>query len=163
MPVTVRDARPGDGAALAALHEQMGAYYAELAPEHFRRPDVDGMAVEIDRELGDTPADVLALVAQVDGEVAGALWAALVDAPGEREIDAESSRRVRIDYVVTAADRRRQGIAAALVEAAEAWGRANGALTAEATTYRPSPLSFPFWTDRMGYAERSVNLRKHLA
>jgi hypothetical protein len=60
VPVSVRDARSGDGAALAALHQEMGAYYAELAPEHFRRPDVDGMAAEIDRELRDAPADVLA-------------------------------------------------------------------------------------------------------
>ena len=36
------------------------------------------------------------------------------------------------------------------------------AVVAEATTYRASPLSFPFWTRRMGYAERSVNLRKRL-
>jgi GNAT superfamily N-acetyltransferase len=82
----------------------------------------------------------------------------------ERQIDADASgRRVRIDYVVTRAARRRQGIAAELVGAADAWGQAKGALVAEATTYRASPLSFPFWTHRMGYGERSVNLRKCLS
>lgn len=144
----------------------MGAYYADHAPHHFRPPNLDGMAAELDRELRGAPEHVLALVAEVEGEVAGALWAVLVDTADDaaREIDADAAcRRVRIEYVVTSAARRRQGIAGRLVEAAEAWGRANGALIAEATTYRPSPLSFPFWTRRMGYDERSVTLRKRLS
>jgi GNAT superfamily N-acetyltransferase len=144
----------------------MGAYYAELAPEHFQRPDVDGLAAELDRELREPSDNVLALVAEAEAKVVGGLWAAMTHTPEDaaRQIDAGiPGHRVRIDYVVTSAAQRRQGIAAQLVEAAEAWGRANGALIAEATTYRASPLSFPFWTRRMGYDERSVNLRKRLS
>jgi GNAT superfamily N-acetyltransferase len=163
--VLVRAGRPGDGVALVALHEEMGAYYAELAPEHFRRPDSDGLAGELDRALGAQSSEELALVAEADGEIAGVLWATLIAplADAEREIDPDLARpRVRIEYVVTSAAWRQRGIAARLVEAAEDWGRENGAAVAEASTYRPSPLSFPFWTRRMGYAERSVTLRKHL-
>src|SRR3954468_21995923 len=82
----------------------------------------------------------------------GGGWGAvaiLVHTPNDAapQIDADGSgRRVRADYVVTGAARRCQGIAAELVEAVEAWGRAKGAFVAEATTYRASPLSFPFWT-----------------
>jgi GNAT superfamily N-acetyltransferase len=165
VPLSLRVARPGDGAALVALHEEMGRYYAELAPEQFRRPDVDGLARDLDGELGESSDDELVLVAQADGQIVGALWAALLQPPADaaRQIERDVTRvRVRIDYVVTSADRRRQGVAARLVEAAEAWGRAHGAAVAEASTYRASPLSFPFWTRRMGYAERTVNLRKRL-
>jgi GNAT superfamily N-acetyltransferase len=161
----LRDARPGDGAALVALHEEMGSYYADLAPRHFRRPNVDGLVGDLDRELRESSDDQLVLVAEVDGDIVGALWAALVrpQADAERQIERDTTRlRVHIDYLITSTAHRRQGVAAQLVEAAEAWGRARGAVVAEASTYRASPLSFPFWTRRMGYEERSVNLRKSL-
>ena len=57
---------------------------------------------------------------------------------------------------------RRRGVASALVAAAEAHARDRGATVVETWTYHGSPLSLPFWTERMGYAERSVNLRKRL-
>jgi GNAT superfamily N-acetyltransferase len=166
VPLSLRVARPGDGAALAALHEDMGTYYAELASKHFRRPDVDGLAGDLEQELRESSEDALVLVAEVDGQIVGALWAALLQPAADAECQIErdvAQPRVRIDYVVTSAARRRQGIAAQLVGAAEAWGRAKGVTIAEASTYRASPLSFPFWTRRMGYEELTVNLRKRLS
>jgi GNAT superfamily N-acetyltransferase len=166
VPVSVRPARPGDEQGLVALHEEMGGYYAELAPQHFRRPDVDGLVAELAGELREPRADVLVLVAEADGQIVGALWASLVRPPADaaRQIVRDvAAVCVRIDYVVTHGDRRRQGVGARLVDAAEAWGRTQGAVLAEASTYRPSPLSFPFWTRRMGYEERSVNLQKRLS
>jgi hypothetical protein len=65
----------------------MGGFYAALAPQHFRRPDVVGLADEL---AGELRADVLVLVAEADGQ-------------------------------------------------------------------------FPFWTRRMGYEERSVNVQKRLS
>jgi GNAT superfamily N-acetyltransferase len=166
MPLSLRPARPGDEHGLVALHEELGDYYAELAPQHFRRPDVDGLAAELAAELREPRADELVLVAEADGQIVGALRASLVRPPADaaREVVRDvASVRVRIEYVVTQADSRRQGFAARLVEAAETWGRTQGAVLAEASTYRPSPLSFPFWTRRMGYEERSVNLQQRLS
>ena len=57
---------------------------------------------------------------------------------------------------------RRQGVGTRLVEAAEEWGRSAGARIADTSTYYRSPLSLPFWKQRMGYEEESVNLRKLL-
>jgi GNAT superfamily N-acetyltransferase len=111
-------------------------------------------------------SDELVLVAEADGEIVGVLWVALLQPPadGERQIDRDIMwPRLRIDYVVTSPARRRRGVATRLVDAAEAWGRAKGAVVAEASTYRRSPSSFPFWTRRMGYDERSVILRKRLS
>jgi GNAT superfamily N-acetyltransferase len=163
--ITVRDARPGDGAALARIHAQMATYYAALAPEHFHVPDLAGFAEEIDAALGEPDPEVRHLVADVDGEVAGALVArVLAPEPGaEREISSDLAQtRLRIDYLAVDESHRRDGIGKRLVEDAEAWGRARGAAVAETWTYRGSPLSMPFWQDGMGYEERSVNLRKPL-
>jgi GNAT superfamily N-acetyltransferase len=165
MTPSVRHARRGDGAALAAMHEELGAYYAELAPRHFVRPDVTGLAAELDAELEER-SDELVLVAEAHGHVVGALWARIVapSSDAARQVERDLALiRLRIDYLVTAARHRRRGIAALLVHAAEAWGREHGAAVAEASTYRPSPLAFPFWTEAMGYEERSVEVRKPLA
>jgi len=143
----------------------MAAYYVDLAPRHFRTPDIDGLAEQIERDLETPDQDALHLVAEVDGEVASALFARLLpaSADAEREIQPDlGERRIRIEYLATVAEHRRQGLAARLVDAAESWARDRGATIAETWTYRPSPLSFPFWTERMGYEERSVNLRKPL-
>ena len=38
----------------------------------------------------------------------------------------------------------------------------DAATVSETWTYPDSPLSVPFWEERMGYEERSMNLRKSL-
>jgi GNAT superfamily N-acetyltransferase len=70
--------------------------------------------------------------------------------------------RLRIDCLATAANRRRGGVGTRLAEAAEAWGRRHGATLAETWTYEGSPLAMPFWTERVSFEVRSVNLRKPL-
>jgi GNAT superfamily N-acetyltransferase len=57
---------------------------------------------------------------------------------------------------------RRRGIATALVESAEAWGRDRGATISLCDTWPDSPVSMPFWEERMRYESRSVRLRKRL-
>jgi GNAT superfamily N-acetyltransferase len=52
--------------------------------------------------------------------------------------------------VVQAAYRRR-GVGTRLLEAVEAWGRANGATLISLDTFIESPLSVPFYEQRMGY------------
>ena len=165
MEIAVRKMRSGDGPALARIHEQMARYYVELAPAYFEMPALDGLAEELDAELGGAPTPDVRLVAEVDGEVAGILFARVVTpaAGSERDIARDlRERRLRIEYVATDEAHRRRGVATALVEAAEAHARGRGATIVETWTYHGSPLSLPFWTERMGYAERSVNLRKRL-
>ena len=106
----------------------------------------------------------MALVAEIDGEVAGYLEARL-------EPPLESARwqtqpelattRLFINFVETAPGHQRRGVATRLVDAAEAWGRDHGARYA-CDTWIDSPLSMPFWRDRMGYAPRGVIFRKPL-
>ena len=133
----VRPAQPGDDAALERLHGDAEADFAALSPAELRHRD---------------GAEVLRLVADVDGELAGALVAHVVP-------DHDPGTLLRIDSLVTAEAHRGRGYAAQLVEAAEAWGREHGATVAETWTRDRAP----FWKGRLAYAEESVNLRKPLA
>lgn len=163
--MTVRRAQPGDGAALARLHGELGAYYAALAPAEFRLPQLNGLAATLDAELDEGDDGSIHLVAEADGEIASALVAHLVppDEGAEHQIQPDAARtRLRVDYLVTREAHRGRGLGAQLVEAAEAWGRERGATVSETWTYHRSLLSVPFWKGRMNYAERSVNLRKPL-
>jgi GNAT superfamily N-acetyltransferase len=142
--ISVREAQPADAEALARVHADVARYYDERGPHYFDEGQ-------------------LRLVAEVDGEVVGALMARLLEpitVGGGATGDAE--KRLRIDYLATAAASRRAGIGTRLVEAAESWGRRVGATIAETTAFRGSALSIPFWEDRMGYEELPMSLEKRL-
>ncbi len=146
--VTVREARPGDEPGLARIHDEVARYYPDLA---------------VDRQRAEGAS--LRLVAETGGEVVGALIARLLPAADEAQQDLTpdpAHARLRIEYLVTSAGYRRQGVGSRLVQAAEAWGRDAGADSAETTAFRASPLLVPFWEDRMGYDESSINMHKRL-
>jgi GNAT superfamily N-acetyltransferase len=164
--VIVRSYRDGDAIGIARIGLENGAYYAKLAPDYFKQPDEDGLAEFLagDSEWRDAPTN-LALVAEVDGDVAGYLEASIqppLDSAqwqGQRDL---SDQRLFINYVGTADAFKRKGVASQLVEAAEEWGRSSGATVAICDTYIDSPLSMPFWENRMGYKRRAVIFRKSL-
>ncbi len=163
--ITVRQAQPGDGAALTRIHAEVAQYHIDLGPRDFQMPILDGFAEDLDAEVGGTDGVTLRLVAEAEGEVAGALVARLLppEDGAKRQITPDlGETRLNIEYLATAAASRRRGVGTRLVEAAEAWGRSVGATIAETSTYHGSPLSVPFWEERMGYQEPSVNLRKPL-
>ena len=164
--VVVREPRVGDGSAIARFHLENAAFYVQLAPEHFRVPDEDGLAEFMEPAPDANTETTLALVAEVDGEVAGYLEAhvlpALETARYQAQIDVGTTR-LEITYVETLRKHWRRGIGSRLVEAAEAWGRERGATVAVCDTYVGSPVSIPFWEKRMGYERRAVIFRKALA
>ena len=165
MRVEVRRALPGDGEALVRIHADASAYYAELDPALFQNPELDGFAELLEKDFAEEDASALDLVAEVDGELIAVLFARLKTPPegaGYAYPRDVMATRLEIEYLATASAHRRTGAGLALVEAAEAWGREQGATVAEASTYHRSPLSIPFWTERAGYAPRSINLRKEL-
>jgi GNAT superfamily N-acetyltransferase len=145
--ISVRDARPGDAEGLARVHADVVRYYDQVGPSYFDEGQ-------------------LRLVAEIEGEVVGALTARLLKPPGaERRVDPGEDggeTRLRIDYLATAATRRRSGIGTRLVQAAERWGRGGGATIADTTAFRGNALSIPFWEDRMGYEEQPLGLEKRL-
>jgi ribosomal protein S18 acetylase RimI-like enzyme len=101
----------------------MAAYYADLAPHDFQMPMLEGFAEELDAEAARTDDTTLHLVAEVDGEVVGALVARLLppEDGAERQIAPDlGETRLRIDYVATDDAHRRHGVGTRLVETAEA-------------------------------------------
>jgi GNAT superfamily N-acetyltransferase len=164
--VTVREARDVDAHGITRIGLENSAYYARLAPELFRMPDEEGFVEFIanDEEWRALPTS-LALVAEAGGEIAGYLEASLQEAMDTARWQSQrdlGTIRLLISYVGTSDTYKRQGVATRLVEAAEEWGRAHGAEVAVCDTYIHSPLSIPFWEDRMGYEPRAIIFRKKL-
>ena len=162
--ITVRAARPGDGEAIARGSRDSGEYYSELAPDDFRVPDDEGQAEWLDSFL---PADgerEVALVAELDGEVAGYLAARLEEPLDSARYQTNlqlAERRLFINALTTARAHWGRGVGSALVAAAEAWGRERGATVALMDTYAESPVSVPFWQGR-GYRTKNLIMRKRL-
>ena len=162
----VRDATRADAEGIAALSRENGAYYSRLAPDRFKVQDEEGF-VEFMRDDDEWRArpDTLALVAEIDGEVAGYLEATLQ--PPLESARWQSQRdlgetRLFIGVVGTADRYKRRGVATRLVETAEEWGRAHGASVAVCDTFIESPLSVPFWEERMRYRRAAIIFRKPL-
>jgi GNAT superfamily N-acetyltransferase len=162
--INVRAAVPGDAEALELVHADVARYYAQAAPHYFKVAVLSGGGTDHTDVSSEEDAK-LRLVAERDGEIVGALAARLI-APVQRGRHAAEGElgeiRLRIDYLATAAGRRRTGIGTRLVRAAEAWGRESGATIAETITSQDSPLSVPFWEDRMGYEETPTSLERRL-
>lgn len=161
----IREAIPGDGAAIARIRRENAAYYAGLAPELFRLPDDDGLDEFADPTADDNSSRALFILAEIDEEVVGHLYAEVVS-PGESDRFQASSdgveTRLFIHALSVLQQHWRKGIATALVETAEVWGRERGATVALCDTWPESPVSLPFWEQRMRYEPRSVRLRKQL-
>jgi GNAT superfamily N-acetyltransferase len=161
--ISVRAARHGDGEGVARIHRENAAYYADLAPDLFRLPDDEGLAGF--GEPDDVDEAELRLVAEVDGEVAGYLEARLEPPLETARFQSQTDlgqTRLFINYAGTHRRHWRRGIASRLAEAAEAWGRRHGASVVLCDTWIDSPVSMPFWKDRMGYRPRGVIFRKPL-
>lgn len=160
----IRAARPEDSEGLAHLWYETGAHLAELNSQAFKMPDRAGLA-EWFREAAAKEAaklDEATFVAEVAGEVAGAVSVRLVPATESavyqllREL---AVARAEIEFVAVSSRFRRQGIGRRLMEHAEEWARGKGAQVFALDTYAASPLSVPFY-ERLGYARRSIRFVK---
>jgi GNAT superfamily N-acetyltransferase len=166
MAVTIRDARAGDAEAVAGAWLDAADFYAGLEPRVFQIPRADGLAGVWRESLTGAEPGSLQLVAELDGEVIGYLAARLE--PPEPGADFQLTRdqgwtRLLIDVLVVLRERWRHGAGAALLTAAEAWGRERGARMVRLDTYAHSPVSVPFYEQRMGYQRRAIVFEKPLS
>lgn len=161
----IRPARPGDGAGCAEVWIDTGRYYHALEPGTFQIPSRDGLADSFERDIADVASGRLYLVAEVGATVAGLLIATLHE-PGPHPEHALTRDRTRprlfVDLLAVAGPHRRSGVGTALMTAAETWAADHGATTISLDTYLHSPLSVPFYENRMHYARRAVAFRKEL-
>lgn len=164
--IVIREIRPGDGPGCARAWRDAGQYYASLVPEVIQVPDARGLAEWFERAIAnDRNDDELFLVAESGGHVIGMIEGALrrpsPDARWQLQRDLSRTRLV-INALAVVSDHRRHGVGTALMKAAEDWGRRNGAVVAVTDTNLHSPLSVPFYEDRMNYLRQAVILRKPL-
>lgn len=162
----IREALPTDGAAIASIFREGSAYYVGLAPHLFQMPDEDGFLDFITPGPEDNSATSLYIVAEVNGQVVGQLYAELISPTDSDRFQGNADLaevRLFIHGLSVQRDHWRQGVATALVEAAEAWGRERGAVVALCDTWPDSPVSRPFWEKKMNYRSRKVQFRKLLA
>ena len=165
MAVTIRAARPGDGSGMARAWASAADYYADLDPEHFQRPQPGGVAESFEDSITRAGTDALVLVAELDGDVVGWL-AARIQLP-EEDAAAQLMRepgwtRLAIDVLIVDTPAWRHGAGTALLQAAESWRRDRGARVARLGAYAHSPVSVPFYENRMGYQRRAIIFQKKL-
>jgi GNAT superfamily N-acetyltransferase len=163
--VTLRRPKPDDAEALARSWREGGRELRDMAPERFRMPDEDGLAEFFRVDLASSHGpDVLALVAEVEGEIAGSVEAQL-HPPSEsarfQVLDYLRKPRVYVNHLHVDPRFRRRGVATALMETVERWARDKGAGSIALDTYAESPLSVPFY-EAVGYERASIVFEKRL-
>ena len=158
--VVIRSVRPGDGSALADCWVEFGRYYESRDPVRFRVPGTEGLAQWFDARI-DEPHD-LWLVAERSGSVIGFLEAQVWPAPedADRQLMKELSEPVlRVDSLFVTEAERGQGVGRSLMQAAENWGREQGATSAAVIAISDSPLAVPFYFG-MDYRENTIGFWK---
>jgi GNAT superfamily N-acetyltransferase len=157
MTVTVRRARPGDGDGIARAWQGAAASYAGPGPRQFQGPSAQELAELWDNEARQRNDDTLQLVAELGGRVAGWLLARVWS-----DDDTGQPATLTVDLLLVELGHQRQGAGTALMEAAESWGRARGAQVARLATFADSPVSVPFYEQRMGYQRHTIIFEKRL-
>ena len=142
-----------------------GRELLELAPDRFRIPDEEGL-VEFFRQDLEASAgpDLLSLLAEVEGEIAGSLEAQLnppMESARFQVLDYLGKPRVYVNHLRVDPPFRRRGVATALMQAVERWARKKGAGSITLDTYAKSPHSVPFY-EAVGYERASIVFEKRL-
>ncbi|WP_346046373.1 GNAT family N-acetyltransferase [Actinomadura chokoriensis] len=161
----IRPARSGDGSGVAEAWQDSAEFYRQIAPDWFRSPRSDGLARWLEGKLVGGGADRLSLVADQDGEAVGFVHAAL--SPPNEDADRQVTRdvgmrRVFVNALAVQRSHWRSGVGTALMEAVERWGRERGAELLTLETFAASPVSVPFYEDRMGYERHAIVFAKRL-
>jgi GNAT superfamily N-acetyltransferase len=164
--VLVRAPRSCDGEGAARAWLDFAEYYTELDPDAFQIPRNEGLVEWLeDRLLGAYSPDDFVRVADMDGEVVGFVDASFL--PPDREAPWQLVRevvmpRVFVNALAVQARHWRGGIGTRLMNAVEEWARARQARLIVLDTYTRSPISVPFYEQRMEYTRQSLRFAKRL-
>jgi len=164
--IVIRPARAGDGAGYARVWTDAGRNFVQIDPATLQLPQPTGLAAWFEESLGrPRPPGSLWLVAETGGELAGFVHGTVEpphpDARFQLLRDLGRARLI-VGVLAVAEASRRSGVGTALMTAIEAAARERGAEVVTLDTNLRSPVSVPFYENRMGYQRRGVIFRKEL-
>lgn len=157
MAITVRKARPADVAALVRLRIANAQAHVELDPARFRVPDAEAVRGHFERVVRGW--DVLILVAEVDGQVAGMVEVVPAPVPPDHQI--LIPRQTADIHTVVLAEYRDLGLGRALIEEAERAAAQRGVVALGASILTLNEGALRFYA-AAGYGPHGTWLRKEL-
>lgn len=159
MKPLIRPAQSTDLPALVRLNGVVQDLHVRLAPEIYR---ADWQDTELARCWAARLTDPrhLVLVAEADGDVAGALWAEIANRP--QSALAQSRRRLHVHQLVVAEPARRRGLARALLAHIEALAAREGYDVVTLDTRAENAAAQAAFA-RLGYRPQSLALGKPIS
>ena len=162
--LVIRRATSGDAEGCAQAWLDAGRFYAQLDGS-LKVPDEGGLIEFFESTTPSDDGPETTLVAERDGQVLGFVALELMEPDPFARFQLQpdlAHRRVAIHALAVAQDYRRSGVGTSLMTAAENWARDRGARSLVLDTNIRSPVSVPFYEDRMGYTRHGIIFRKEL-
>jgi GNAT superfamily N-acetyltransferase len=162
LPVTIRPAVPGDADGIARTFLESAAHHAGLDPERYSVPALDMIAARYREGRQHPPHDGggnITLVAQLGGEIVGFLDARLEHSPDPMH---REMTYCHIAEIAVRDQHQNHGIGGQLLQAAEAWGRQQGAAFASLEYHMANTRAGSFYQQRMGYRLAAMTAIKRL-
>ena len=160
--LTIRPAASEDADGIARTFLESAEHHARLDPERYWIPAAETISARY-REGRQHPPDAdgggITLVAELSGEIVGFIDARLDQSPDamHREMIYCHVAEIAVSY-----RHRNQGIGGRLLQAAEEWGRRQGATFASLEYHVANTRAGDFYRRRMGYSTAAITAIKRL-
>jgi GNAT superfamily N-acetyltransferase len=160
--ITIRPAVPADADEVARIYLESSEYHFTFDPERYSVPAVEAIAAlyrEGRQPSSDGAGGGITLVAEHSSEIVGFIDVRLEQSPDLMH------RRLTYCHIAEIAVTKRlqnQGIGGRLIQAAEEWGRGQGAEFASLEYNTANTRAGSFYQQRMGYRPASITAIKRL-
>ena len=160
--ITVRPAVAEDADGIARTYLESAEHHARLDPERYAVPAAETIVAryrEARQHPPDAGAESVTLVAELRGEIVG-----FIDARLARSPDAMHREMIycHVSEIAVSGRHQNQGVGAQLLQAAEDWGRGQGATFALLEYHTANTRAGEFYQRRMGYRPAAITAIKRL-
>ena len=162
LTITVRPAVSEDADGIARAYLESAEYHARLDFERYSVPAVEAIVAryrEGRQHPPDAGAEGITLVAELGSEIVG-----FIDARLDRSPDAMHRELIycHVAEIAVSSRRQNQGVGRLLLQAAEEWGRRQGAEFALLEYHAANTRAGEFYQRRMGYRVAHITAIKRL-